>query len=781
MNKTRTVELLLWLALAVTPVAAQEKPAPTNDAPASAPAKPAAVPTPVPARTTLPQNHHDQKVLYKFMAALTEKDFEHGVTEKISVPPPGSDLEQQYRDHIYALLQQPHVGGKRGIGAVNGPSSNFLLSTIEGQTAVVVPPVWVEAMASFIQWNSPGNLYRDNKALKMRAFVTASVLMMMLDDHLEQNPGAGFARADWMGYHLVIFASGYPVFKGMLPAEVQEAYEAGLLRIGQRVLAMGPKGGECDYEMSAAVGLWYVATATADALFTKDAEAYARRLCTDPKFLHPAGYWNEGGGFDLGFGGMANFWTVWLALASDWPFAKEAVERVYRLRAHLTLPEPDGKRTGPSAFNNRLGSPVSEDQWDWDTAREFGAAMLTDEAMHMIKIPAAEDLASAVKRRTDVFNEHLYGALKNAPFMYPDGKRYLADVPNSGRYLRNEEIRGNRWAFRIFWNGSNYPVEVNPSHEFYRHGAYAHLAELQVKNSPMLKPPYLRAGTFIKDFGGSLIVAKRSKFAAILHVGPVGDPAPAEPMAFFEGPLGFGGGQLSAFWTAEAGSALLARRAGLMMAGTECRRFDKIEDWRNWPIHAVSGVTGDGKFFTSARIARPKVVSDVKADQADVIVSGAIPATIPGQEGGPHGQLSYSRKFHVDDKGVRVETTVTGDGKDTIAELYETLPVYNRDIRAQPKAGPAVVEFQAAGKWVPADATWVEKVKAVRIRRFQGAVVVTFDSPRRVKLSPADWADTFLSKASCRNVLIDLLETGDKPSTVKNAKSVAYLVEAVGG
>jgi len=82
---------------------------------------------------------------------------------------------------------------------------------------------------------------------------------------------------------------------------------------------------------------------------------------------------------------------------------------------------------------------------------------------------------------------------------------------------------------------------------------------------------------------------------------------------------------------------------------------------------------------------------------------------------------------------------------------------------------------------VPADATWVEKVKAVRIRRFQGAVVVTFDSPRRVKLSPADWADTFLSKASCRNVLIDLLETGDKPSTVKNAKSVAYLVEAVGG
>jgi hypothetical protein len=47
---------------------------------------------------------------------------------------------------------------------------------------------------------------------------------------------------------------------------------------------------------------------------------------------------------------------------------------------------------------------------------------------------------------------------------------------------------------------------------------------------------------------------------------------------------------------------------------------------------------------------------------------------------------------------------------------------------------------------------------AVLLHRFNGAVRIEFDRPRRVKLSPAEWADPYLTRAACRNVMIDLLD-----------------------
>src|SRR5262249_1768831 len=140
-------------------------------------------------------------------------------------------------------------------------------------------------------------------------------------------------------------------------------------------------------------------------------------------------------------------------LASDWPFAKEAVEKNYRLRAHLTLPEPDGTRNGPCEFNNRLGSPACEDQWDWDGTRDPSAAIVTDEAACQMKWPTDEELASSVERRTHTFNDHLHG-LKNPPYMGPDKE---ARAARGETYLRNEELRGYPWSWRIFANGYNYP------------------------------------------------------------------------------------------------------------------------------------------------------------------------------------------------------------------------------------------------------------------------------------------------------------------------------------
>ena len=50
-----------------------------------------------------------------------------------------------------------------------------------------------------------------------------------------------------------------------------------------------------------------------------------------------------------------------------------------------------------------------------------------------------------------------------------------------------------------------------------------------------------------------------------------------------------------------------------------------------------------------------------------------------------------------------------------------------------------------------------------------------FDRKRRVKLSPQEWNDTYLSKASCRNLMIDLVENDDRP-TVLSSASVRYKI-----
>lgn len=759
------------LPLAVAVLAAAALASPARAAPTAAAPTPAAS-TQQPVR--LPQAHEHQRVIHRYLATLTEPDFAHGVkVDALEAPAEEPDPERQYRQYIAALLQQPHVGGKRGIGAVNCPELNFVLSTIESPRGVVVPPLWPEAMGAFITWDVPNNPWHDNKALKMRAFVTASVKMLMLEQHFDATAGA--LRADWNGYNIIAVAAAYPVFKSVLPAEVQRAYEEGLLRLGRRIAAVGPAGAECDYELSAALALWYVAHATSDPAFMEEARAYAQRLCTDSRFHHPAGYWPEGGGLDVGFGGMPNFWIGWLALASNWPFAAEALDRAYRLRSHLILPEPDGQKTGPSAFNTRLGSPAGEDQWDWSGAREAAAAMLSDEAVCQAQLPTSEQRAQGLTTRTAIVNSHLFGGMRNPPYVHPDGKRY--DKQGRGRSLENGELRGTVWAWRIFPNGFNYPIEVNPGFDFYKPGSWARLERLQQADSPLLRSPYLRGENFVRNFGDAFVAAKLPGFAAVVHVGPVANPGPEEPMAFYkDGILGFGGGQLSAFWTPEAGSAILARRGGMQMRGSQTVNHDKIENWRGWPIHAISGRTAGGVVFSSGRIARPAVTIDTQADRANLRVAGSIPATIAGQEAALVGTFDYERSFAIDATGVRIETTVSSDGKEAVAELYETIPVFHHDAKLQPKAVPARIEFRVGDAWIEATPAWSEKVAAARVSRFDGAIVIEFESPRRVALADQDWKDGFLTRAVCRNILVDVLENGGQPATIAAPRKLAYRV-----
>lgn len=733
-------------------------------------------PATIAGRVMLPQENQYQRQLRAYMATLTKKDFEHGITGKLTEPPADADPEYQYRNYLLTLMSGgvPLVGSKRGPPAVNNPAELYLLPSIERATAIELPLGYPESLMTLALWDYPGNVYRSNRALRMRCFVNASVNLMMIDDHLEKTPLA--RRADWRAYQLIVVGAPYAGFRDLLPPDVQRAYQVGVKKLAQQLMSWGPRREEPNFDLILPIGLWYASQVCNDAAFTKEVEAFARTMFTDSRYIHPAGYWIERGGLDTGFGGQANVFAAAAALASDWPFAKEALERIYRLRSHLILPEPDGTLTGPSAYNTRLSSPAHVDQWEMG-ARNRTAAMLTDEAVCSTKLPTPEILAKAAASRAVEYNRQIAeNPLRSV------GKTYAEHV-----YWRNEDLPPQPWKASIFANWE-FPLTMNFGYEFYKKGAYAHLAKLEKENSPLLKYPMQRGETFVRDFAKAFVVARMPEYGVILHTGAVGRQTPDNGIFQLPTAPGLGGGQLSAFWTPATGSVILARRGG-MIHGTP---HDKLDQWRTWPIHAVSGVTANGKVFTSARIATPDTEVVVSANGGTAHVRGQLvamrvvetPATATQK---PHpamydealaGKVDYARVFRIESGKLHVQTKITTSGTDKVAELYETIPIYLRDTVHQPKAAPTLIEFHANGKWAPATVEYASNVMSVRLTRFGGAVQIAFDQPARIKLSPTEWQDPVpFVYGACRNLMIDLLPAG-KPSEFKDA-SVGYTITAM--
>lgn len=738
--------------LLAAPVLAEEEPAAAASAPATA-SQPA-----LPPRTTLPDDHPYQRQLRAYMATLTEKDFDHGVEGFINKVEWKLGPEEQYREYLFTLMLQPMIGTKRGAPSVLAPPVSFLLSSLESPEGVRRPPIWPESLGAFERWAYPGNPFHNNRALKLRVFVAAAVKLIMMDDFVAKSPIA--RRSDWLGYQLVSAGASFRCFKDAVPAEVRKAFADGMVHLGRQVIAFGPRGEEPNMDLTAPIGLWYAAEAAGDPAFAAEVQAYAKRMFTDPRYFNPAGYFVERGGADLDFGGMSNFFAVWLALASDWPFTKEAVEKIYRLRAHLLLPEPDGRFTSPTHFHTRIGGPANEDQWDWGF-RDYAAAMLTDEAMYLLKPQTDEQLAAAPLGRANIFNHAMSETIAIA-------KNRKTDV---------SKMRGSPWSWHL-WDNYNFPATVNYAYDFYRPGSYARRLALQKDDSPWLKSPFLRAENFARRFGEAFLVVKRPGYSAIVHTGPVGGQRPDDGLAQFKGPLGFGGGELSAFWTPKTNTVLMGRRRGMNWDLTK----DKVEEWRLWPIHAVTGQTAEGKVFTSARIEKPDVkgaaaADPVMGDAGEATVSGTIPAEQLEQGPVLAGKIEFIRAFKLSDKGVNVTTMLRSEGSDRVTELYETLPVFLGDSAAtlKPEAKTAI-EFSVGGKWQPAAPEPTDGVSAVRLKRQTGAAVITFDHPRRVKLSPAEWVDGWFSRATCRNVMIDLLEGDGQPAAIPAERKVSYTI-----
>ena len=145
---------------------------------------------------TLPQKLEYQRVLRSYMSTLKESNFEHGVTTQLTVEPSSVDSDYVFSIYLLTLMQQPLVGAKRGHPAVNALARLFTLASIEGDDAILKPPVWPEALMSFVQWDSPGNPCFQNPALKRRTFVWC-MNKMMVDEYMETEATSRKPEQEW--------------------------------------------------------------------------------------------------------------------------------------------------------------------------------------------------------------------------------------------------------------------------------------------------------------------------------------------------------------------------------------------------------------------------------------------------------------------------------------------------------------------------------------------------------------------------------------------------------
>lgn len=712
----------------------------------------------------LPQDHEYQRVLRNYLGQLEVKDFDHGITNPTPFTVVMSDApEKAYRDSMLVREDQlPIIGSKRGAPCVTAPPEAFLLSVIEQDDAVRTPPGWPEPIAWLVRWDNAGNPFNGSRAMKLRAFAEMSVEMIMTDHLFETKPENGMNRSDWFGKHLMMFAYPYADIRDVLPRNVRKAYETGLRKMTRRQLDWEVKGEEVCMDMVGIVGLWYAGEALDDRSLAEEIENYIHRIAADTNAFHPAGYFVDHGGLDMSFNGMAAFCVNWVALAGGWDFLEDAIARYYRLRAHLVMPEPGGGYRGPSHFNARLDSDAWDDQWKWGY-RDYAGAMLTDEAVYLTEFPSREDMESRLGKAVSWFNT---GVSQTPRRRDENGKLH---------HLNPEEIRGPVWAYRI-WPSHNYAISVCYAYDHYRNGTYARLKKLREADSPWLRSPFERDETFIRAFDDAFTVARMDGFAAIIHSGPVGSDSPDSGNFHHAGPYGFGGGQLSAFWTPEAGSILLSRRGGMSFD----ENFDKLELWKQWPIHAVTGCNTDGKVFTSARIVRPDVETRVSEKRATVRVSGRIPSEMLGQGKALQGRIAYERAFEITPDGVAITTSARAYGQDRIAELYETLPVfYSPPAKTKNATLPVAIEFKSDGKWSLATSEFGNAVAAVRVTRFGGAIEIAFDRPRRAALSTNEWTRGFITRDVSRNVMVDLLDNGGQSEILNSVKTVSYSIKPI--
>lgn len=735
----------------------------------------------------LPQTQPYAVALRNYLATLTEEDFRITLPDrdpvKAGVQPWWFDAAYYTGDKAkerlfeYFVMADGHARDVPTTAGLRLTPDGFTLAQIEN-TALAGIRLTVGRGGMFepadtawwSRWSNPGNPYgqgQNARAARLRAFVGAAVDLMMRD----RSPGTAM-------YHLAIpmsyYGFAYEVAKGELDACTQAAFEFGLRRMLTRTegRAYTTVNGNNDMGTPLFAGLVHGGRATADPEFKARAIALAKKVLYSV-VRSPAGYFEHcgagdpGRSYDPSYEGITLRYLSWAAAASgddpDWLFLRNIVKQHAKLKVFMTLPDPDGQHLGPSHFANATSAPAALDQW-LGKGREYGLAQLGGDAA---------TLAFTQRKRGGDFNyfEGFPAESRMRTLLATTNVRMNTVYPESGYYPKFTLAKAwpaTKWS-AIFW------TEGLSGAHFYRDGFYADLEALAQAGSPLTKAPFQRDGDVFEAFTDEFVFAKLGDdFGAIVHTGPVAKEwGGANPDVYTPG---FGGGAISAFWTKDAGSVLLGFARGIQAPSAEA--WARSQEWMT---HTITGKTATGT-FSAARILNPTRTTtiDHAARSADIVVSGKIQRTsssFAAQTGALVSPIDYKRTFEIRgngaQRGIFVTTQLTGDGKNTVTSLAETLPLFLRESRRQNATTVAsrvlfILEDGSTRVINPEDVTTdhaTSNVVAVKLGRFSGSVWIVFEDPQTLRFAPALTGTDYQWFPRGRPLRVDLRRDGPTPLT----------------
>ncbi len=761
----------------------------------------------------LPQNYQWQITLRDYIASFQESDFALPIDNNGRLPLVTAETSLLLNnDDEWMYFWNSVRNRARDVPdplLIRVAPEHFLLSSIEaGNDVRAWRPANIYNAAWWLDWKYPGNPYYTDpdirNKLKNRLLVQAAVSIIMKRHH-----GSSGMDERMSGYIGPAYA--YSLSKDVVPANVQEAFEEGLsyrfnehLPHDQASRSHAPRGVHADMDFFSVVAMWYIAKGIGTQEAKEQAYDYAKTRVFRRHFW-PTGYVDHGDGFDVSYQGMTNSMLIHLGLATNWDFMSDVMDRVYKLRAHISFPEPDSETSfaGPTHFSTSTPGDTWDEQQPY-RAKWVLAAMQSDWAKY---IPGRvgyswfeDDWPEDGERSSDFIADRIN------KINFDDGHQQEAvAIP------RNDSPP--------VWRDTRYQ-NVNQLASAYRgpDGFYSQFEAERNAGAEITKSPFERSENFIRSFpevdlnyyealdvtyeGTSdewrkfvdwdwfkknFLVAKFDTYATVIHTGR---------LSWWDYYIsGLGGGALSAFWTPDTGPVLLGRgHGGQSPSGTEYHwNHPDGRTWRIWASHAISGQNSAGAFSTATRryvnreyklfdsnnqettdeteaVWARVIVNDIIGDNATWIYRhGNTASTRTVENPGVLEEAQYRRIFDVREQGITIYSELTSDGSAGCDELWEMIPVYLGKKSSQQSAANTRIFFEVNDNWIEAGTSLQENVTRVKVERFNGEVFIVFTEPRSVKLSP-------VQSVHNRNIMVDLL--GDN-THLPTETSVEYTISPV--
>ncbi len=359
-----------------------------------------------------------------------------------------------------------------------------------------------------------GNPYYKSKALLNRTIAAAFIQYLCMseaEEIVEPHMALG-AESNWRRYHAHYLYDGPAALLHMkddVPGEVRDLWLDAIRRQAER-LAYFSRWSTGQWSM-AVLGHYFTAAVSEEERYRTLWRRHVDVMLSDGMGGRlgqaPAGYFRENERVDGGYNSMAAFYLGCLYRLTDEPEILDALQRTWGLRAHLSLPEPDGRLVSPTNFNSRSN-------------RGFADAVYPDAAL----------LAGIVPRATD--------ALARS-----DGKGWqvheAGDVDRAVDTLAGQEAEA--------WDAGALQVAAGVG------GLLSGLAEKSVR-AELMPLPMETAATFTASFAGDFVCVRRPAYYAVIYTAPrAGALHAAKVMQ---------GGGLSALWTPACGAAILSANDG---------------------------------------------------------------------------------------------------------------------------------------------------------------------------------------------------------------------------